>query len=100
MRISSSQGLSAGLLWFGCTEGPNCVGGVPINIKPGTHDYDLPLGNAILATRPWGGKISAMRLDFQPASTTQVSIDWIRLTNQAAGPVSRVHRSRTVDHRS
>jgi hypothetical protein len=87
MRITSSQALSAGLLWFGCTEGDSCVGGVPINIKPGTHDYDLPLGNAILATRPWGGKISAMRLDFQPSSATQVSVDWMRLTNQASGPV-------------
>jgi hypothetical protein len=89
MRITSSQGLSAGLLWFGCTEGDNCVGGVPINIKAGTHDYDISLGNAILATRPWSGRISAMRLDFQPASATQVSIDWMRLTNQAAGPVGQ-----------
>jgi hypothetical protein len=29
MRITSSQPLSAGLLWFGCTEGDNCVGGLP-----------------------------------------------------------------------
>ena len=89
MRITASQPLSAGLLWFGCTEGDSCVGGVPIDIRAGTHDYDLPLGAARLATRPWSGQISAMRLDFQPSSATNVSIDWMRLTNQAAGLVSQ-----------
>lgn len=89
MRITSSQPLSAGLLWFGCTEGDSCVGGVPIDIRAGTHDYDLPLSTARLASRPWSGQITAMRLDFQPSSATNVSIDWMRLTNQAAGPVSQ-----------
>ena len=89
MRITSSQPLSAGLLWFGCTEGNDCVGGVPIDIKPGTHEYDLPLGAARLATRPWNGKIIAMRLDFAPSSPTNVAIDWIRLTNAAAGNVTQ-----------
>ncbi len=89
IRITASQPLSAGLLWFGCTEGDNCVGGVPLDIRAGTHDYDLPLGAARLAKRPWSGYISAMRLDFQPSSATQVSIDWMRLTNQASGPVGQ-----------
>jgi hypothetical protein len=83
MRVTASQRLSAGLLWFGCTEGDSCVGGVPLDVQAGTHTYDLSLGQARLATRAWGGQISAMRLDFQPAGSTQVAVDWIRLTNGA-----------------
>jgi hypothetical protein len=81
LRITASQRTSAGLLWFGCTEGDNCVGGVPIDLQAGTHTYDMTLGAARLASRPWSGKISAMRLDFQPAGNTQIAVDWIRLTN-------------------
>jgi hypothetical protein len=96
MRITSSQRLSAGLLWFGCTEGDSCVGGVPLDLQAGTHTYDISLGSAKLATRSWGGKISAMRLDFQPSSATQVSVDWMRLTNSAgsaaqwSGPIPEI----------
>jgi hypothetical protein len=95
-RVTSSQRLSAGLLWFGCSDSDDCGGGIPIDILAGTHTYDLTLGAPKFLSRAWSGRISSMRFDFSPSQSTQVSFDWIRLTNSAgtasqwAGPVPEI----------
>jgi hypothetical protein len=87
-RMSASANVSAALLWFGCPEGDNCVGGVPIDIKAGTHTYDLALGAPRILSRAWTGKISAMRFDFNPQTPAQISLDWVRLTD-GSGPIDQ-----------
>jgi hypothetical protein len=87
MKITSSQNISAGLLWFACNNSDSCGGGVPIDIRGGTNVYDIPLGPARLLTHPWNGQISSMRLDFAPNVSTELSFDWIRLTSMQAGQV-------------
>lgn len=89
MRITSSANLSAGLLWFACSNSDNCGGGIPLDIRSGTNTYDINLGPARLLTHPWNGQINSMRLDFAPSGSTDLAIDWIRLTNSGAGPVDQ-----------
>jgi hypothetical protein len=89
MRISSSQNISAGLLWFACSDRDDCGGGIPLDIRAGSHTYDINLGPARFLTHPWSGLIRSMRIDFDPRVSTDIGVDWIRLTNVGAGPVDQ-----------
>ncbi len=96
IRMSSSSYMGAGIRWFGCAEGPNCVGGTGFGLQPGMNTYDIPLGASNAGSLNWGGKIIALRIDFAPSTSADIAIDWIRLTStggsvdQWAGPVPAI----------
>jgi hypothetical protein len=86
-RLTSTSQISSSVRWFGCVDGPNCVGGKSFFVQPGTNTYDIPLGSSDAGSLNWGGKIIAMRFDFGAAAPTDIAIDWIRLTS-SGGPVN------------
>jgi hypothetical protein len=88
IRMSSSSYMGAGIRWFGCSDGSNCVGGNGFGINPGMNTYDIPLGSSNAGPLNWGGKIIALRIDFAPNTPTDIAIDWIRLTS-SGGPVDQ-----------